>query len=226
MKKLSALLLVFCMLFSFAGCKREGVEPPNNSAVIPSGSPQTAEPTVSPSPDETPTPTPSESPDDGNEPLDKTKTISASINGSTKQLEASLYTGELRSSDPAVSFLIYYDDEGFEVSFNSNAYRFTSSDGSAFMEISLINSAVSDDLMPSFADSYIDFTDIEFSSFSALGADKLKADLICAYNSSEYFEAYLSDVSDGVAAVAISAPSNTSSAFLWLKAMLETFELT
>ena len=236
MKKTALFIASAILLLSFSACSGSGGDSP-----LPDASPsQTAasqppKPTGSPvsSADPTPSASPSApaSPDVTSSPSaePETRQLSAYINGEYHYAEASAYTEQLRS-DPALGFTVFCDGSRFSEDFSSNAYRFTRADGesadSVYFEVSLINGASAEELLPSFMDGYIDFTDIEFSSYTPIGEDKISADCAAAYNASQYVEAYLINVDGGTVAVVLSAHSNVSADFLWFRAMLATFSLS
>ena len=94
-----------------------------------------------------------------------------------------------------------------------------------YLEVSLINGATVNSLAPTLADGYLDFTDIEFTSFSRMGAQRLEASRISAGNGEQYLEAYLTNVSGGVAVVVLSVEDSSAEDLLWFRAMLSTFRL-
>lgn len=94
-----------------------------------------------------------------------------------------------------------------------------------YLEVSLINGTTVNAISPTFIDGYLDFTDIEFTSYARIGAQRLEAGRVSAGNAEQYVEAYLINVTGGVAVVVLSAPDSSSEDLLWFRAMLSTFRL-
>ena len=238
MKKITAVLLSALLLISCSACEflfREGIPeddapPPTENAspadvISPSTEPPYTEPDIipsaSPEPD-SPVPEDSTDPEDT---ADDTMELTVYVGGASQTAEAAPYTAELRDD---ISFKMFYDDAAYDVAFKNNAYVFTPLSENAseldYLEISFISGADSETILPSFADSYINFTDIEFSSYTPVGKARLSAESIIAYNSEQYLNAYLIDAANGVITIVISSDSQYSANFAWFKAMLDTFE--
>jgi len=247
MKKFTIFLMAALLLLSLTACKETPAVTPTPPAdtSVPSETPAaTPTPTPTPTPSApaiTPMPTPETTPDpDGSESPDPDDPQNTPESGDWKLLTifvdeteysafAFPYDAQLRSAEPPVSFRIYYDTTTLDAVFQNNAYRFCGTDEEAdprvYMEISVITGASAAEIAPSFVDSYIDFTDIEFSSYTTIGANRLNADSITAYNAEQYVAAYLVDVANGVVTVTISSPSPNDASFHWFKAMLGTLEI-
>lgn len=235
MKKTALFIASAILLLSLSACSgsNDGVPSPDASPVQTASQPPdtTDTPVISADPIPSASPSAPASPDVTStpSPMPETRQLSAYINGEYHYAEASAYTEQLRN-DPALDFTVFCDGSRFSEDFSSNAYRFSRADGesadSTYFEVSLINGASAEELLPSFMDGYIDFTDIEFSSYTPIGEDKLNADCAAAYNAAQYVEAYLINVDGGVVAVVLSANSNVSADFIWFRAMLSTFSLS
>lgn len=238
MKKITALILSVLFLISLSACKflfqeeplpDQNTQPPSTApveTVSPSAEPggeTETQPSASP---DISTPAPSDSPAPS-VPPEEVKELTVYVNGSAITVTAIPYTGKLRDKD--LSFKMYYDAETYDAVFKNNAYLFRpvseSVDPVTYMEVSFINGTNAEVLLPSFADSYIDFTDIEFSSYTLIGEEHLNAESIIAYNGEQYLNAYLIDVPGGVVTIVISSPSQYSESFAWFNSMLATFTL-
>ena len=237
MKKVLAFILSALLLVSFGGCEflfrqdpipvETNTQPeptPTTEAIPPSVEP-TATPESTPSatpeisePEQTEEPAPTNIPEDAEE-------LTVYINGTPITAAVIPYNASLREGK--LDFTIKYDSSSYGVEFKNNAYTFKplidAEDSVDYMEISFINGGKSESILPSFADSYIDFTDIEFSSYSSVGIDALSAESIIAYNGNQYLSAYLIDVSEGLITIVISSSSAGSENFIWFSAMMNTF---
>ncbi|MDD6189649.1 MAG: hypothetical protein PUB32_08760 [Clostridiales bacterium] len=238
MKKITAFILSVLFLISLSACNflfREEPLPDENTQPPSTAPTDTISPSVEPSgePDSNPsaspdinTPSPSDSPAPS-VPPEETKELTVYVNGSSVTVTAVPYTGKLR--DKELSFKMYYDAETYDAVFKNNAYLFRpiseNVDPVTYMEVSFINGTDAEVLLPSFADSYIDFTDIEFSSYTLIGEEHLNAESIIAYNGEQYLNAYLIDVPGGVVTIVISSTSQYSEFFAWFNAMLGTFTI-
>lgn len=238
MKKVLAFILSALLLVSFCGCEflfrqdpipvETGNQPeptptaevtppsiePTATPVPPSATPEISEPVQSEEP------VPSHNPEDADE-------LTVYINGNPITATVVPYSASLREG--VLDFTIKYDSSSYGAEFKNNSYTFrplSDSDNSIdYMEISYINGGQAESILPSFADSYIDFTDIEFSSYTSVGVDALSAESIIAYNSSQYISAYLIDVSDGLITIVISSSSPESENFVWFSGMMGTFDI-
>ena len=237
MKKVIAFMLSIVLLVSFAGCEflfrqdpvpEETDNPPETTAPIdavppsiePTAEPE-ATPTVSPEIEE-PEPTQSAEPVI---PPENAEELKIYVNGTPMTASAIPYSGELRQN--VLGFTLLYDNTAYGVEFKNNAYLFTplaeDSDPANYIEISYINGGKAETILPAFADSYIDFTDIEFSSYNSVGVDALSAESVIAYNASQYLTAYLIDVNGGVITIVISSTSQYTETYAWFNAMIATF---
>lgn len=226
MKK-TFLVLLICLILVLSACgdknRYEETPTPNitrSPAVTPSPTPSSTSP-VEPSPSSEISPTPEISdllrPEKG--------TITVENNGAAETVDAELIYQQLNASNPFIAFSIYSDTDHYEYHSEESAYRFTLNDESSettYLEISYIMGIDAESLKPSFADDYIKFTDISFSSFSNVGWDNMECTAITASNSQQYLEAYLINVEFGVAAVVLSSQSNSDIDANRLSAMLDT----
>lgn len=239
MKKVIAFIAAAVLLVSFSGCEflfrqdpvpQETDKPPVTTAPI-DAVPPSVEPTVEP--DVTPTespdidePEPSQSPEPVTPP-ENAEELTIYVNGSPLTAAVIPYSADLRQD--MLSFTMLYDNSAYGVEFKNNAYLFTPLAEDAapanYMEISYINGGKAETILPAFADSYIDFTDIEFSSYYSVGVEALSAESVIAYNASQYLTAYLIDVSGGVITIVISSTSQNTETYAWFNAMLATFTL-
>ncbi len=239
MKKAAALLLSILLLISMSACDflfRQDNPVTETStpapittpdSVVPSPPVPTAEPSATPSPTpETEDPVPSATPTPSISP-DNTQELTAYVSGASVTVPATSYSAELLENK--LKFSILYDFAAYNVEFENNAYLFTPSAEDAvatdYMEISFIHSGESESILPSFADSYIDFSDIEFASYTPIGKTHINSESIIAYNSDQYLNAYLIDTNGGVVSIVISSTSQYSNSFAWFNAMLGTLEL-
>lgn len=237
MKKLSAFLLSILLLLSLTACEflfrqdplpDESIQPTASTTptdVVPPSIEPSTEPEVEPSATpEIEEPEPSESPEPS-VPPEETKELTVYVGGASLTAVAIPYSGELRGD--ALGFEMFYDNASYGVEYKNNAYLFTplaeDANPADYMEISFINGGKAEAILPSFADSYIDFTDIEFASYTPVGAKNLSAESIIAYNSEQYINAYLIDVDAGVVTIVLSSSSQYSGNFAWFNAMLATF---
>lgn len=237
MKKITAFLISVLLLISFCACDNSSggsdlpeVSPPANTDVVPPASkpPETA-PTDAPEskPDERPndnevipdtSPEPSMLPEDIDE-------LTVYINNSPVTVPVTELTGVLK--EDVLDFSIMYDPISFKTEYKNNAFFITPVAEEVnpvdYMEICYISGGTADAILPSFADSYIDFNDIEFASYTSIGENKTDAEFIIAYNAEQYINAYLIDVSGGVVTVVLSSTGQNSEIFIWLNAFLSTF---
>ena len=239
MKKVIAFILSAVLLVSFAGCeflfrqdpipeetdKLPETTPPIDvvpPSVEPTAEPE-ATPTVSPEIEE-PEPTQSAEPVIPPEDAEELKIY---VNGAPLTVPVISYSGELRQN--VLNFSMLYDNAAYGVEFKNNAYLFTPLAEDAnpvnYIEISYINGGKAETILPAFADSYIDFTDIEFSSYNSVGVDALSAESVIAYNASQYLTAYLIDVDGGVITIVISSTSQYTETYAWFNAMVATFSI-
>ena len=94
-----------------------------------------------------------------------------------------------------------------------------------YLEVSLINGTTAAALSPTLIDGYLDFTDIEFTAYARVGAQRLEAGRVSAGNDEQHVEAYLFNVQGGVVVVVLSGEDTTEEDFLWFRAMLSTLRL-
>ena len=239
MKRIVAFIISAALMVSFAGCEflfrqdplptetNQLPEPtPNIEAVPPSIEP-TKDPNVEPSaPPDVDEPTHSTEPEPSVPPED-TEELTIYINGSPLTAEVIPYTAPLRQD--VLDFTMRYNNSAYGIEFKNNAYVFKpiteDADILDYIEISYINGGKSESLLPSFIDSYIDFTDIEFASYSSVGVDSLNAESIIAYNGEQYISAYLIDVTGGLITIVISSSTQNTENFAWFNAMVSTFEI-
>lgn len=239
MKKLFALFLSTLLIISFCACDKSPDETPipddappaSTETAVPSPTPDKPQPTEIPDlkPDDAPE-IPDDAADKSPEPDDIPDTadeLTVYINNSPVTVPAAEYTAELKKD--ALSFSLLYDADGFKADFKNNAYLITPTSENAspfdYMEICFINGGTADAILPSFADSYIDFSDIEFASYTPIGELGTNAESVIAYNAEQYINAYLIDVSGGVVTIVLSSTSNSSEVFIWLSAFLSTFSM-
>jgi hypothetical protein len=193
-------------------------QPASSAQNSPSASPEPEQnsPTSAPESESTPAPSP-----DG--------VLSVDIDGKNVEIAALKVTGGLRAELP-LSFEMFIDSKNYMRTEDDTVFRYAYSGdgtGGTFIEISLISGTTSEDIAPSFLNDYIDFTGIEFSSYTRVGRDALSGYKISADNSSLYTEAYLIDTEGDVAALVISCSKEYSDECLpYLNSMLNTFAFT
>lgn len=126
-------------------------------------------------------------------------------------------------------FTVSVPREQVKLQYVSNAWRFTFEtelENPAYLEVSYISGIDAEGLIPSFMDSYLDFTDIEFSSAASLGRTRRSAETVVASGSSTLIKAWLLDVEGGVVAVVQScALEQLTAQGSYFDAMLESFLL-
>lgn len=127
-------------------------------------------------------------------------------------------------------FLLPVPREQVESEFVHNAWRFTflpeAEEETAFLEISYVAGTDAASLLPAFMDSYLDFTDIEFSSAGGLGRSRRPTATVVASGSSLLMKGWLMDVEGGVVAAVQSCPLDQLTAQgSYFDAMLEQFLL-
>lgn len=239
MKKVLAIIMSAAILISCCGCEflfrqdpipveteklpsptptadaiPPSVEPTTEPTVVPSATPEVPEPIESEAPEETPPP-------------ENAEELTIYMNGTPLTAVVIPYTAPLREG--VLDFTMHYDSSSYVAEYKNNAYTFRplaeDADPLDYIEISYISGGKSESILPSFADSYIDFTDIEFSSYSSVGADALSAESVIAYNSTQYITAYLIDVSGGLITVVISSSTPNTENFSWFNAMVGTFSI-
>jgi hypothetical protein len=218
------IILTLSLITLLGSC---GLNPTDGNDTTPQpSSPAQSTPSASPEPEQnSPTPasksesTPAPSPDG---------VLSVDIGGKTVEAAALKVTGGLRT-EPPLDFEMFIDSENYTETEGNNVYRYTYNGDSAagtFIEISLISGTTPEDTAPSFLNDYIDFTSIEFSSYTKVGRDGLSGYKISADNSSLYTEAYLIDTEGDVAALVISCgKDNLNECLPYLYSMLNTFAL-
>ncbi len=126
-------------------------------------------------------------------------------------------------------FTVSVPREQVTLDYVKNAWRFTFEtelENPAYLEVSYISGIDARGLVPSFMDSYLDFTDIEFSTAAALGRTQRSAETVVASGSSTLIKAWLLDAEGGVVAVVQScALEQLTAQGSYFDAMLETFQL-
>ena len=239
--KRSAIILIIMFMFLFASCsKNKTVTPtPDLSATaqvtnepVETGLTPTAEPSPSESPSESPTQLPETTvtpavtagilrPENGQ--------ITIEQDGVEHVVNVKLAYQNLHDADPFLAFSIYQDVLTYTLWYVNEAYRFVVTEAEAeptFLEIGFTAGKRADDIKPTFADTYIDYTDITFSSYCLVGHDSLTCTTINAENSALYLVAYLVDVEGGVLTLGICCDKNDLDAhYPLLAGMLGTFVL-
>ena len=203
---------------------------------MPGAAPRTDTPPTAP-PAITPSPTPTGEPDPAGETAPPESPppaagaddglLSVPYHGETKLLEAGRQRYALRESPP-LTFTLVVPVEGVTAAYVDNAWRFTldAEPDAAFLELSLISGADADSLLPSLMDAYLDFTDIEFSTAAAIGAESLPTGTVTASSGERLVRAWLADVEGGaLCAVLDTALASPGEAAATLEAMLNRFAL-
>ena len=236
---LPALLLALCLCACTApagGVQAGGSLP--ESPVLPTES-VTAPPAETPAP-ETPAPTAEtipeaspgaapEQPEEGEEPEQPASgELLVNFAGELVNVPAWEESFFLRG-DSLPGFTLSVPREHVSCEFVQNAWRFTfltELENPAFLEVSFIGATDAAALLPSFMDSYLDFTDIEFSGAAALGRRAQAAETVVASGSSTLMKAWLLDVEGGVVAVVQScALDQLTAQGSYFDAMLKGFSL-
>ena len=255
MKKLFSLLLVLIVLalivfgaykfyFSFIA-KKDNAEQPSSSSsqsVEASEEPKTASP-ASPSP-ASPSPAAqqpaqaeikpeggqSETADDHKADAaipsrNETATLSVMLEGTNEEFGARLFTSDFGTPEKGTVYSFYYDDSRFAVS-RSDGTDIFQTDSGAKMEISLYKNTTGEALSPSFLDSYIDFTDIEFEGNSSIGGTGMRGFIINASNASKNVRAYLINHEGDVIAFVMTFTDEMYEGYLpRMIAMMNTLEI-
>ncbi|NLL39112.1 MAG: hypothetical protein GX254_05965 [Clostridiales bacterium] len=229
MKKTIPLLLI-CSLLLLSACNKKTGEGPETTADVttppiqetPSPEPGPSGDDSSPSPEASPTPGVIDMlrPEKG--------TIVVTDENGSETVEAELVYQNLNSSNPFIAFSIYSDTSRYELKNEDCVYTFYLKDKEPeliYLELSYIMGIDAEALKPSFADDYIDFSDIYFTSFSKVGQENMECTAITAHNSQQYVEAYLINVEYGVVAIVLSSKSASDTDANRLSAMLDTLIL-
>lgn len=229
MKRIILFIFILSLLFLTA-CKKDTDISASPSGSIPSSPTQGTDGPVSPTslPDATVFPTLSPTPISSDQLRPLKGVINVNSDGDSQAVDAELIYQNLNTSNPFLAFSIYSDTKSYTLKYDDPVYRFSSASGDAelcYLEISYIKGIDADGLKPSFADKYIDFTDITFESFSKVGEENMECTAITAFNSKQYLEAYLINVEYGVAAVVLSSKSDSDNDANKLSAMLDTLVL-
>lgn len=138
------------------------------------------------------------------------KTVLKFSSGETEeQFEAELFVSDFGTPEYGVAYSIYIDNAFFAKSRDNDTDVFESETGFK-LEISLHRNTTGEALSPSFMDSYINFTDIEFEGNSVIGATGLRGFTINASGEGNNSRAYLINYEGDVIAVVITYDDNAS----------------
>lgn len=230
MKKIILLLLICPVLFlSACGKKTQGGTEATADVTQTSPIQSTQTPKPGMSEDEI-SPSPEASPTSGIIDMlrpEKGAIIVTDGNG-YETVDAELVYHNLNPSNPFIAFSIYSDTSRYELINNDSVCTFYPKDDDSeliYLELRYIMGSDAEALKPSFADEYIDFSDISFTSFSKVGQESMECTAISAYNSEQYVEAYLINVEYGVVAAVLSSKSASDTDANRLLAMLDTLIL-
>lgn len=141
--------------------------------------------------------------------------------GAAQPVAAHAEQGRL-SSAPELDFSLTVPDD-FSSESGGDSFRF--SGGGASVEVGFVPQLSPEELAPSFMNGRIAFTDIEFSSFSGLGPDALRAELITAGDGVSSASAYLTAAGDGCAWLLLGCPADDGGMQALLNAVRDTFIL-
>ena len=130
------------------------------------------------------------------------------------------------------------DDGAYSITVNENDYTYMNENGSdrfydnsnidevVFLEVRYIDGTTAETLAPSFLNSYIVFTDIEYSGVNEIEQTGIYGETISAKNDMMEMNAWLVDTENGVLAIVVSYTlENKDEQMTKLYAMLDTLEI-
>lgn len=172
--------------------------------------------------------------DDVSADVSNTSSSSADVTDSAEPSESASpigtqITGNVSGGSPDGEYTISVDEDRYYIVQEDGYDRFydnTNSDEVVFLEIRYIEGAEASVLAPSFLDSYIEFTDIEYSGENKIGDTDISGETISATNGAMQLEAWLINTENGVLAVVISYTLESKDEQMGkLYAMLNTLEI-
>jgi|GEM_PF-4016593 len=150
----------------------------------------------------------------------ETQMLSAPVEGETEGFMGSLFCGMLEDGGSKLPYSVYYDAELLSPAQQSGRFE---NDYGAFMEFRFHAGLSKNDVSPSAANDYIDFTSIEFLENEAFAGRE--ANIVNAMNSSEICTVYVFDCEGGcVSAATVSSLEAAEGMLHRMQAMAETFE--
>ena len=213
MRRLLCLALAAALCLSLCACSGGadvGTEPSRAPTTEPTEAPvvtpkprETPEPTPEATPEPTQTPKPTESPAPEGELV-----LEVALEGETLSLPAYLFEGALLESGER-RFSCLLPTEGVETEYRANAWYFSEvSDPEvpASLELSFIAGADGESLLPGLMDSYLDFTDVEFSTAPGFGTVRETVAHATAADGACFAEGWLLDVAGGVISAVLVCP--------------------
>lgn len=139
--------------------------------------------------------------------------ISGNVSGGSSEGDYSITVDETSYN--------YVHENGFD-----RFYDVSNIDEVVFLEIRYIEGGEASLLQPSFLDSYIDFTDIEYSGENRIGETTIAGETISAKNAAMQMDAWLVNTENGVLAIVISYTLAEKDAQMsGLYGMLNTLEI-
>jgi len=156
---------------------------------------------------------------------DKTATLSFSAEGNTEEFDTVLFISDFGKPEYDAKYSIYVDTDQFALTRGEDSDIFETESG-AKMEISIHRGTTGEALSPSFMDSYIDFTDIEFDGNSAIGKTGLTGFTINASGAEKSSNAYLINFEGDVIAVVLTYSNEMAEGYFpRMLAMVDTFKI-
>ena len=234
MRRLSCLLLALLLCLSLCACHQEPGENPEPTAEPTAGPAQT--PTEEPKPTETPAPTPEPTPEPAETPAPTASpapegelVLEVALEGETLLLPAYRFEGAMLESGE-LPFTCLLPSEGVEAEYRANAWYFSEvSDPEvyAYLELSFVSGADGESILPGLLDSYLDFTDVEFSTASGFGSIRQTVAHATAADGERFAEGWLLDVDGGVISAVLVCPlSKLDREGRMLTAVLDSFAIS
>ncbi len=219
MKRLR-LLPAAVLLLALCACTVPG-NPAPTAAPSPSSSPAPA-PTATAEPAPTAAPTPAPTPEPTTEPS-QAPTADAVLTVEGKDHPAFRFEEDLAEGEP-IRFSCLLPLEEVTAEFVHNAWVLRSAaEPEAFLELSFIAGGDVESLLPGFMDSYLAFSEIEFSEAAALGRVRGDAGRVSASGEGMSAEGWLLDLDGGVLSAALVCPTDAPEEEALLLAVLDSF---
>ena len=217
------MLLAALLLFSVAACTKPVDEQPTSSPEA-SISPETSV-TPTPSPSTPPSPSASTVPDDSQPGRDEESTLRFMLGGKEVSERASLVSADFGTGIRGYGYNLYCLSSDFSYALEDGADKYSCrSVDNCYLELCYISDSTVEKALPAFLDSYLNYTDIEYTGDYNL-ADMLYTQGATATDGTITYEAYLADADGGILAFILCYPNKEAdNQALRLHAMLDSFE--